>query len=402
VNVLFSVIPGHGHFFPNLPLARALVESGHRVRFASSASYGTTIREHGFEAVAVGLDYTQTTARGDTDDPGEVAANLMAKMFRDGPPAVLETLTEAMRADRPDVVLVDTEDFGAQVAAERVGVPAGSVVNGVRAFSLLGRFPFDISERDRAFDRGYHGIMRRLREAAGVPDPGLLSYELPHDRTLNLCMAPPSLEAWPLKWVSHTAHPLRPEVHSTGDPEKWLEDLPRDRPIVAVTFGTLFGSSWLYQKAVRGALAEGARVIATTSYAMSAESDRLVTVPWVSPDRLMEVSDAAIHHGGWGSTVAAIVGGLPAVVVPLAADQPAQAARLSATGAAVEVRPGPSLEADIGAALAQVLADPTFRKNTERLRDEIAAMPAAPEVVPLVEELAATGGPVLNRPPAAR
>ena len=153
------------------------------------------------------------------------------------------------------MVLVDTEDFGAQVAAERVGVPTGSVVNGVRAFSLLGRFPFDMSERDKAFDRGYHGILRRLREAAGVPDPGLLNHELPHDRTLSLCMAPPSLEAWPLEWVSHTAHPLRPEVHSTG-PEKWLDDLPRDRPIVAVTFGTLFGSSWLYQAAVRGALAE--------------------------------------------------------------------------------------------------------------------------------------------------
>ena len=90
------------------------------------------------------------------------------------------------------------------------------------------------------------------------------------------------------------------------------------------------------------------------------------------------------------------------MVVPLAADQPAQAARLSATGAAAEVRAGPSLEADIGAAIARVLADPRFRQNTERLRDEIAAMPSALEVVPLVEELATTGGPVLRRPPARR
>jgi hypothetical protein len=347
--------------------------------------------------VAAGLDYTLEGLRGDLDDPGAISARLMANMFGEGPPVVLGTLTQEMARERPDVVLVDTEDHGAQVAAEQAGVPSGSVVNGIRAFSLLGRLPFDPDERGRAFDRGYPGIMRRLRAAAGVPDPGLLEFELPHDRTLNLCLAPPSLEAWPLEWSSPTAHPLRPEVPSTGEPEPWLDDLPRDRPVVAVTFGTLFGTSGLYGAAVRAALGAGARVIATTGRPLDVASSCLIAVPWANLDRLMQVSDAVIHHGGWGSTIAAIIGGTPAVVIPVAADQPAQAARLRSVGAAAVVRPGPGVEADIAAALTRVLADPGFRQNTARLRDEVAAMPAAPAVVPLVAELAATGGPVLNR-----
>ena len=154
LDVLFSVIPGHGHFFPNLPLGRALAA----VRAPRPFRFVGFVRSDDPRAGLRGgrrrPGLQQAAARGDTDDPGEIAANLMVKMFRDGPPVVLETLTAALREDRPDVVLVDTEDFGAQVAAERVGVPAGSVVNGVRAFSLLGRFPFDMSERDKAFDRG--------------------------------------------------------------------------------------------------------------------------------------------------------------------------------------------------------------------------------------------------------
>jgi MGT family glycosyltransferase len=397
MDVLFSVLPAHGHFFPVLPLARALAEAGHRVRFASSASYGPTIREHGFESVAVGLDYTLASARGDANEPAEIAARLMAKMFDEGPPAILDSLTKVMVANRPDVVLADTEDLGGQVAAERVGVPVGSVIIGVRAFALLGRLPLVASERGRDSASGYRGMMRRLRESVGIREPALLSHELPQDRTLTLCMAPPSLESWPLEWVSHTAHPIRPEAYSARDRDAWLDDLPHNRPIVAVTFGTLFGSSPLYDTAVRGALGTGALVIATSHHPLGVESDHLITVPWVCLDRLMHRADAVIHHAGWGSAIAAIIGGTPAVVVPLAADQPATAARLQSTGAAIAVRPGPNLEADIRTAVQRVLAEPLFRLNTERLREEVAAMPDAREAVPLVEELAATGGPILNR-----
>ena len=394
MDVLFSVLPGHGHFFPHLPLARALAAAGHRVRVASSGSYGPTIRAHGFEPVAVGPDRTLASAGG-SGDPADRAARLMEKMFVEGPPAVLDSLVEVMAADRPDVAIVDTEDHGGRVAAERLEVPAGSVVNGVRAFALLGRLALGRPAGEGP--AGYRAVIRGLRERAGVPEPDLMSHELPHDRTLNLCQAPPSLEAWPHDWLSHTSHPLRPEPYSTGDPEPWLDEMPRDRPLVAVTLGTLFGAPEVYGAVVRGALATGARVIATAAGPIEGDEDRLVTVPWVSMDRLMETADAVVHHAGWGSTIAALASGTPAVAVPLGADQPATAARLHSAGAALAVQPGPSLEAGVRAAVGRVLEEAVFRLNAERLRREIEAMPAAPEVVPLVEELAATGGPVLNR-----
>ena len=79
MQVCFSIIPGHGHFFPMLPLARALRDAGHVVMFGTSASYGATVREHGFEAFAVGLDYTQSSIASGGGDIGE----LVQAMFVD-------------------------------------------------------------------------------------------------------------------------------------------------------------------------------------------------------------------------------------------------------------------------------------------------------------------------------
>lgn len=68
MKVLFPIIPGHGHFFPTLPLAIALKSAGHDVSFATSASYGPTIEEHGFKSVPVGIDYTQGSVEWEDSD----------------------------------------------------------------------------------------------------------------------------------------------------------------------------------------------------------------------------------------------------------------------------------------------------------------------------------------------
>ena len=92
--------------------------------------------------------------------------------------------------------------------------------------------------------------------------------------------------------------------------------------MVAVSLGTLFGTAELYDEVCRSVLATGATVVAATRFDLSVESSRLHTTGWVSMDKLMRRSDVLVHHGGWGSTVAALSTGTPAVVIPLGADLP--------------------------------------------------------------------------------
>lgn len=403
MDVLFTLIPGHGHFFPILPLARALRSAGNRVRFATSASYAATIESYGFPVVPAGLDYTQATAKGDADTLEEIDLRVARTMFEAGPPAMLESLATLLTSDRPDVMLVDPWEFGGQVAAERAGIPWGAVIIGVRGSgSLAGVWPFDFDERERVLaEKSNVGRMRRLRSLAGLEPSRLFLDERPFDRTLALCQAPPSLEAWPHSWLSPTAHPLRPEVHRSDSDDTWLEGLPSDRPVISVSFGTLFGTIEVERAAVEAALATGATVVAVTRREIGVDHPRLHSTPWVSMDRLMVRTDVLVHHGGWGSTVAGIATGTPAAVVPLGAEQIMQGARLASVGAAVLVDRETMTVDGLSSDLERLLDDPVFGLNARRLQDEIAAMPGPADVIPLIEQLAETGGPVLNRDEAS-
>ncbi|HZW99073.1 MAG TPA: nucleotide disphospho-sugar-binding domain-containing protein, partial [Trueperaceae bacterium] len=42
---------------------------------------------------------------------------------------------------------------------------------------------------------------------------------------------------------------------------------------------------------------------------------------WVNMPKLLERTSVLMHHGGWGSTIAALASGTPSVVVPLGSDQ---------------------------------------------------------------------------------
>lgn len=394
MRVLFSIIPGHGHFFPMLPMARALRDAGHGVVFASSASYGETIRSHGFEAIAVGPDFTQTTAKGEGTGP-DVEGPLIQLMFIDGPPIVARDLLVHFEHDRPDVILADVTDVGCVVAASVAGVPVGCVLHGpVEGTLPLGFAPIDPGEREQFMDERFAGRWKRLHEEHGVEPPALWPGERLWMQTLTLVQAPPSLNPWSYRTASHTAHPLRPEIHTSEADSTWRDDLP-EGPIVGVSLGTLFGTRELNEVAARGIIAAGGTPVLATPFDVDVDGAR--TVDWVSMDHLMEASDAFVHHGGWGVTTAGIVSGTPMVVLPQGADQFDNAERLDICGAGVPVLPDDFSEEAVAAAVTKALTDPFVGLAAKRLADEVAAMPSAAECTPLIERLAETGGPVLNR-----
>lgn len=386
MRVLFPIIPGHGHFFPTIPLARALTAAGHDVEFATSKSYGPTIEQYGFKSVPVGIDYTQGSVEWDDSDTEPVEKI----MFVTGPPVMLEDLTEYMSSEPPDVVLVDPTESGSMVAAEASGIPWGSVVPGRRTGFFPGFVPFEPSERDDSFYFVIRKTYDDMRESVGLEHLELLPGEFGYDRYFSLCMAPESFNTWPLPAQHHTSHPLRPEVHSSESDDAWLEELPPDVPVVAVSFGTLFGSSELYTEAARALVGLDAHIVVATSYDVDVEHDRLTKVRWVSMDRLMERADVSVHHAGWGSTVAALATGTPSVTVPIGADQFTNTQGFKNTGAGVPVDKA-RIADDLSGAVERVLSHHIYRLNAERLQAEIDSMPSASEVVPLVERLAEEG-----------
>ena len=103
----------------------------------------------------------------------------------------------------------------------------------------------------------------------------------------------------------------------------------------------------------------------------------------------MAEAAVVVGHGGFGTTMAALRGGVPQVVLPLfALDQFLNAERIEAVGAGAQVLGGLAAVAEIPAALRHVLQHPDAVEGAGRIAAAMAALPDIAESVGVLEDLA--------------
>jgi UDP:flavonoid glycosyltransferase YjiC (YdhE family) len=98
---------------------------------------------------------------------------------------------------------------------------------------------------------------------------------------------------------------------------------------------------------------------------------------WVSFDHVLPRTRLMIHHGGMGTTHAAVIHGIPQIAVPHAADQRGNARRIAQAKVGVsltahDVRHGALLEGTRA-----LTNDDTARKNAQQLAEDFAALGGA-------------------------
>src|SRR6185437_15787650 len=116
---------------------------------------------------------------------------------------------------------------------------------------------------------------------------------------------------------------------------------------------------------------------------------------YIPQSLLLPYCDLVVCHGGWNTVLAALSVGLPLVLLPLGADQPHNARRCAALRVGCVVGEEERTPEAIRAAVRAVLADPTFRQNAARIRDEMGALPGPEHAVALLERLAREQRPIL-------
>ena len=88
---------------------------------------------------------------------------------------------------------------------------------------------------------------------------------------------------------------------------------------------------------------------------------------------------AMVAHGGAGTTLAALVAGVPLVLLPLSADQPINARRVAELGAGLSLEGGADCVPRLAAAVARVLEEPSYRAAARRIAAEAATLPPVEE-----------------------
>jgi MGT family glycosyltransferase len=377
-----------------LKTAQALKRQGHEVAWVSGEGLRAVIQAAGLNFQAIretGWLWPPPPAPDLTSIPPAEAVMLRYRRALDTwlseelvAQAVESLDTLAKDAGKPDVLVTDPFLSASALAAELLDVPL-AVCGWPAQRDLRDDHLFPVQ---KSLGRESQDRLARLYARFGIegkyfakgPTPSILS---PH---LHISYFSPT-------WYQADADNLlpqtlfvggKPTAPTTPSPQ-WLDDIPNEAPLALVTLGSIFTGdlgffSWAAHAAARVGLIPivviGKNPIEPEEKdelkAALPKNTRLLT--WVSFEHVLPRTKLIIHHGGMGTTHAAIVHGLVQMVVPHAADQRGQARRVAQAKvglhlSAHDVRQGALLE---GAKA--LTSDTTVQQNAQALAAEFASL----------------------------
>ncbi|MFN2496164.1 MAG: glycosyltransferase [Pseudonocardiaceae bacterium] len=349
-----------GHFRPLLPFAKAFHRAGHELLVVAPASFGPTVRRaglphHPVPDVAPEVR-SAAAARYSTLPPRQAIEALGADMMaRLGPRAVLPAMLDIIRDWGPDVVVRETAELAAVLAAERADLPTVTVR--IELASVI--------------ERGVHyyaDAIEEMRAAADIPaDP-----DLERLRSLTYAtLVPPSLED-PEDPGTPSTRRFRAPKRSSSQPPPWLP--PGNDPLVYLSFGTVAGSD-RYLGAIEALATLPIRLAVglgdtTDPAALGSMPPHVRVQRWMPQQQVMPHAAAMICHGGAGSVLTGLTWGVPMALLPIFGDQPDNAHRITTLGAGIALD-GPTAIADLPAAIELLLADRSYRTVAGHIAAEI-------------------------------
>lgn len=378
MRVLSVAAPGSGLFLPTVPLAWALRAAGHEVLVANNAQAAKTLVAAGLTAVDVfpGRDvfaeFMEASRAIHRTPPGE------PRPRRGGLGLFGEEMAEGLlavaRAFRPDLVLSTLEQGAGPLVAARLGVPY--VEQSVR-LAWAGA-----DEQAVMYRKSIADYLEPTRERLGLPEPSAAAAAID--------VRPPSMGGregatdWSMRYVPYNESRLLPD---------WALAAP-SRPRVCLTLGSVLPLSGDLSE-VAAFLRECGGLDLELVLAMgemrSAElgpvPDNVRLAGWVPLSAVLPSCSAIVHHGGAGTALTALAHGVPQLVIPRLADQPANAAVIAARGAGLVCSPGEADAAAVKASLLRLLREPEYLRTAREVRAEIAAQPSPAALVTRLEGL---------------
>ncbi|WP_439661421.1 glycosyltransferase [Lentzea sp. HUAS TT2] len=380
MRILFSSLGSHGHVYPILPLAIAARAQGHDVLYAVDPGFHATVEKLGFTVVDAGISIWDAFRQAnELHGTSEFRRDMLRQTAVDAfgsllPRAFVNDLEPVLERDKPDLVVFEIINPGAGLAAMRAGIPAVCHGFGKMDESLVPEAMSDL-------------LLEYVAEL-GITLPDGQHYGL---GSTYLDVFPPSLQD--LDFLSDVDRiPMRPVPFAEpGELPEWV--VAHERPLVYLTFGTAFSNPDVLRTAIAGLSGVDAEVLVATGpqVAPSALTDvpgNVHVLPWVPQADLLAHADLVAHHGGAGTTVAAMTYGLPQLVLPQGADQFRNGEIVADTRLGAQLV-GEDFTADaVQETVRKLLQDNNVRAATTAIAAEIAAMPSPDDVVPKLAELA--------------
>ncbi|MET9435510.1 glycosyltransferase [Streptomyces sp. NPDC006551] len=395
MRILIITAGSRGDVAPFTGLGRRLLDVGHQVAVAAHPSFAALVGGCGLDHRPVPGD-PQELLRAWSRAASREEARALTRAYADG---LADGVAEAV-AGGTDLVLTASGPAPlSRAAGEAFGVPViGTYLVpafATRQFPLPGARDVDGPGPEsnlaagRAVEKRAEGVfagaVTRLRARLGLPAG---TPPAPGDVRPVFHGFSPLVVPRPEDWPSHVEvagywWPARP--HRWRPPAELVDFLQAGPPPVFIGFGSMAPEQGeRLSELVAAAVARaGVRAVVQAGWAgLSGRGTDVLAVGDLPHDWLFPRTAAVVHHAGAGTTAAGLRAGVPALPVPVMADQPFWASRLYQLGVAPRPLPFQDLTAEaLGAAITACLSEPAYHHRAAALAHRIAAEDGAAPVL---------------------
>jgi MGT family glycosyltransferase len=408
MRILFASMPADGHFNPLTGIAAHLTRHGHDVRWYAGPRYARKVEALGMRHFPYRRATEVTGAninslfpeRATLKGPKLISFDL-EKYFVANVDNHFCDIAEIRDEFRFDVFVCDGALYAEKLVAEVLGVPVFAVGLSMVMPDSQGPPPFfGLRPARTMVGRTVHRVVRRM--LASTMRAGVCTYNeilarhgiapipldgFPHGPLASACRVflngSPGLEFPGYRPPENAEYvgPLVPERAALGPdltlPAPVLD--PGGARVVAVSQGTVDNSDpdKLIVSALE-ALKDGPYVVVATTAGTGTERLRerfaapnVVIEDFINYDDLFPHVDVFVTNGGFGSVLAAMRHGVPAVAAGKREGKNDINARIGWNGLGVDLRSERPRPASIRAAVRRVLDDPMYASNATKLRTEL-------------------------------
>ena len=398
MRVLFTTHATSGHFHPLVPLAKATVDAGHEVAFATNEFFCPSVEASGFECLAAGYTlnthWSEATFEEQFPEYAEVpqglekmrwmASNIFAGLMLE---RMIPDLIAHVETWEPDLLIREPSEFAAAIVGEMLDIPYATA-----GWPLF--FPHEL------WFELVGDELNAVRAEYVLPVDAQLEMLHPF---LYLAFAPTEF-AGDSEHFPATAHLFRPVSFDRSGSEGlpgWIDSLP-DQPTIYTTLGTVFNDEpGVFEMIIDAFRDEPVNLIMTVG--RNQDPGRFGPLPdhihverYIPQSLLLPYCDLVVAHSGYNTVVNVLGAGLPMLSVPIGGDQVMQAGPGVNMGAAIMIPPEDRSTDAIREGARKLLATPSYRENAERFRDRLQLMPGPDQAVSLLEQLVRDRKPILR------
>ncbi|CAM3873974.1 macrolide family glycosyltransferase [Kibdelosporangium persicum] len=366
-HVLYASIPAWGHVYPVIEGLTELVRRGHRVSALASGSFAPEVGEV--------LDVVRYDSPMDNSNAALADMSTVLPLMLKETRTAYATLSQAIRDDRPDVIVSDVLSTAGWLAGQAFGIP---VIRTWPVFASNSEFSLHQDYESRSdTDESMAAFFGAVAEF--LDDVGLSSSVSPeqffdNEADRNIVLFPreiqPKGETFDERFTFITPC-IRPSEQS---PERqWLA---ASQPLAVVSLGTVFNDKiGFFRTCIEGverlgwytAAALGGKVSPAQVGPISQRVLLRAKLPMI--DTLRHAS-VAISHGGLTSTIEALAQGVPVLIAPQIGEQRGVADSIERLGLGVRLHE-PFTSAELADVIKTVANDSAMAERLEQFKQRL-------------------------------